>query len=136
MKRITRPICRTLTSCSRLKFCTTFLLTSRFAFFFFNDPATTEFSPLSLPDPFPIFLPPGPCPRARGGFASTVQLPLRAGHAPYFIIVIDFPGPLWVFLPLPILWLFLNPRRLSRGDRKSTRLNSSHLVISYAGFCL
>src|SRR2546426_2928225 len=28
-------------------------------------------------------------------------------------------------------------RRLSRsGDRKSTRLNSSHLVISYAVFCL
>src|SRR5256885_10623543 len=25
---------------------------------------------------------------------------------------------------------------LSAGDRKSTRLNSSHLVISYAGFCL
>src|SRR5256885_10581004 len=24
----------------------------------------------------------------------------------------------------------------SHGDRKSTRLNSSHLVISYAGFCL
>src|SRR5256885_11155252 len=24
----------------------------------------------------------------------------------------------------------------SAGDRKSTRLNSSHLVISYAGFCL
>src|SRR5256885_2696253 len=27
------------------------------------------------------------------------------------------------------------PRR-SQGDRKSTRLNSSHLVISYAVFCL
>src|SRR5256885_10194097 len=27
-------------------------------------------------------------------------------------------------------------QRLSRGDRKSTRLNSSHLVISYAVFCL
>src|SRR5256885_4380733 len=27
------------------------------------------------------------------------------------------------------------PRR-ARGDRKSTRLNSSHLVISYAVFCL
>src|SRR5256885_11270725 len=27
-------------------------------------------------------------------------------------------------------------RRKSRGDRKSTRLNSSHLVISYAVFCL
>src|SRR5256885_10168559 len=26
--------------------------------------------------------------------------------------------------------------RLARGDRKSTRLNSSHLVISYAVFCL
>src|SRR2546426_6087592 len=25
---------------------------------------------------------------------------------------------------------------LDRGDRKSTRLNSSHLVISYAVFCL
>src|SRR5256885_4922887 len=25
---------------------------------------------------------------------------------------------------------------LSNGDRKSTRLNSSHLVISYAVFCL
>src|SRR2546426_3685829 len=27
-------------------------------------------------------------------------------------------------------------RRVQRGDRKSTRLNSSHLVISYAVFCL
>src|SRR2546426_9171636 len=26
--------------------------------------------------------------------------------------------------------------RISQGDRKSTRLNSSHLVISYAVFCL
>src|SRR5256885_6545176 len=29
-----------------------------------------------------------------------------------------------------------DPTRLFRGDRKSTRLNSSHLVISYAVFCL
>src|SRR5256885_5525628 len=28
------------------------------------------------------------------------------------------------------------PHRLPAGDRKSTRLNSSHLVISYAVFCL
>src|SRR5256885_12017543 len=28
------------------------------------------------------------------------------------------------------------PRRAAPGDRKSTRLNSSHLVISYAVFCL
>src|SRR2546426_5960236 len=29
-----------------------------------------------------------------------------------------------------------HPAPTSRGDRKSTRLNSSHLVISYAVFCL
>src|SRR5256885_9071443 len=29
-----------------------------------------------------------------------------------------------------------DPRDLDRRDRKSTRLNSSHLVISYAVFCL
>src|SRR2546426_4790062 len=29
-----------------------------------------------------------------------------------------------------------NSPRPSRADRKSTRLNSSHLVISYAVFCL
>src|SRR2546426_8649316 len=28
------------------------------------------------------------------------------------------------------------PRGFQRADRKSTRLNSSHLVISYAVFCL
>src|SRR2546426_2551540 len=28
------------------------------------------------------------------------------------------------------------PHRQAHGDRKSTRLNSSHLVISYAVFCL
>src|SRR5256885_12295722 len=28
------------------------------------------------------------------------------------------------------------PHPAERGDRKSTRLNSSHLVISYAVFCL
>src|SRR5207244_10660970 len=33
--------------------------------------------------------------------------------------------------------LFPNPERLLRpGDRKSTRLNSSHQIISYAVFCL
>src|SRR5256885_6478088 len=29
-----------------------------------------------------------------------------------------------------------DPPACERGDRKSTRLNSSHLVISYAVFCL
>src|SRR2546426_9014341 len=31
-------------------------------------------------------------------------------------------------------WIYLKGREA--GDRKSTRLNSSHLVISYAVFCL
>src|SRR5256885_12417599 len=30
----------------------------------------------------------------------------------------------------------LNAQKVGRRDRKSTRLNSSHLVISYAVFCL
>src|SRR5256885_12394755 len=34
-----------------------------------------------------------------------------------------------------LLWLSI-PHGSRRQDRKSTRLNSSHLVISYAVFCL
>src|SRR5256885_12962953 len=37
-----------------------------------------------------------------------------------------------VLLPQALLFL----HHLHIGDRKSTRLNSSHLVISYAVFCL
>src|SRR5215467_15627082 len=37
-------------------------------------------------------------------------------------------------LPLPPLCV--HPARQAPKDRKSTRLNSSHLVISYAVFCL
>src|SRR5256885_8701281 len=33
-------------------------------------------------------------------------------------------------------WTRLAPDAVFRTDRKSTRLNSSHLVISYAVFCL
>src|SRR5256885_7153202 len=33
-------------------------------------------------------------------------------------------------------WKLLVPERVAILDRKSTRLNSSHLVISYAVFCL
>src|SRR5688500_19062428 len=38
-----------------------------------------------------------------------------------------------VILNVPVFWV-QNPVHVS--DRKSTRLNSSHLVISYAVFCL
>src|SRR3712207_8273521 len=35
----------------------------------------------------------------------------------------------------PGAWLY-GPREIPHGDRKSTRLNSSHANISYAVFCL
>src|SRR5207302_8806367 len=34
------------------------------------------------------------------------------------------------------VWTFLDLTSLGRQDRKSTRLNSSHVKISYAVFCL
>src|SRR5258705_5949286 len=39
-------------------------------------------------------------------------------------------------VPLPTPELRLADGTVLKGDRKSTRLNSSHLGISYAGFCL
>src|SRR5258708_15434970 len=48
----------------------------------------------------------------------------------------------WLLLIVGLLWLtrrreLLEDRRvLFRSDRKSTRLNSSHQIISYAVFCL
>src|SRR5256885_4812134 len=87
-------------------------------FFFFNDTATTEIYTLSLHDALPISL------RVDGvvqhahpecGNGVTWALELRRGNS---------------------------RQRLAAGtsqgakDRKSTRLNSSHLVISYAVFCL
>src|SRR5256885_11867529 len=46
------------------------------------------------------------------------------------------PAPIWS-TPLVCRQFRFAPRcARSRPDRKSTRLNSSHLVISYAVFCL
>src|SRR2546426_7295345 len=82
-----------------------------FFFFFFNDTATTEIYTLSLHDALPISAHPaiaGGQSRSAHGRASYAPTRPRADHH-------------------------------SAGrhrDRKSTRLNSSHLVISYAVFCL
>src|SRR5256885_16722993 len=81
-----------------------------FFFFFFNDTATTEIYTLSLHDALPISS--GKAPRDRGS-SQTLAEPLTC----------------------PIV--ALTGRSCGRiRDRKSTRLNSSHLVISYAVFCL
>src|SRR2546426_6597678 len=95
-----------------------------FFFFFFNDTATTEIYTLSLHDALPISehfavrpphtLPVGDVGQVDAGPDHVVER--RAG--------LDER-------PLDVL------ERLDRlQDRKSTRLNSSHLVISYAVFCL
>src|SRR5258705_3343508 len=44
-----------------------------------------------------------------------------------------FPVALAVKTPIPLLWFLVLG---ALADRKSTRLNSSHLGISYAVFCL
>src|SRR2546426_6883351 len=88
---------------------------SVFFFFFFNDTATTEIYTLSLHDALPISR---PAPRSRP--------PESAGCEAR-----GWRSARWARRAL---------RRThwcgAIGDRKSTRLNSSHLVISYAVFCL
>src|SRR5256885_12053539 len=77
-------------------------------FFFFNDTATTEIYTLSLHDALPILA---------SKYSSMSAWKSRCS---------------WLrFVKTSTL-----KRTRSRRDRKSTRLNSSHLVISYAVFCL
>src|SRR5256885_11118574 len=84
-----------------------------FFFFFFNDTATTEIYTLSLHDALPIYL------------------QALLGH---LAEMVDARGVTVHFSEARRHGL-QNFRRYRR-DRKSTRLNSSHLVISYAVFCL
>src|SRR5690606_41672828 len=81
--------------------------------FFFKDAATTEIYTLSLHDALPIFiiLVHTGIERRILGAEAAFHLPHHAG---------------------------LDPQIRSYGieDRKSTRLNSSHVKISYAVFCL
>src|SRR5690349_24194092 len=82
---------------------------SDFCFFFFNDTATTEIYTLSLHDALPI----------------SVRRELEV------VVGVDAAQPRRHVL--------VAQRRLDadlREDRKSTRLNSSHVEISYAVFCL
>src|SRR5262245_62327563 len=82
------------------------------SFFFFNDTSATEIYTLSLHDALPIL--------DRGARGST---PARRGRLTEDVQRLELIG--------------LKSRRGSvPRDRKSTRLNSSHLGISYAVFCL
>src|SRR5260221_2055074 len=82
-------------------------------FFFFNDTATTEIYTLSLHDALPIS-------------PDGLGLPGRYRHH-----IEAFPAP-----DLHSRTKGLPGRAQRQRDRKSTRLNSSHTVISYAVFCL
>src|SRR5258705_4838760 len=85
-------------------------------FFFFNDTATTEIYTLSLHDALPI----------------SIVHAVYSGHRYARELDAD-PTTLTYRRDAPL------ERRIasvSQGDRKSTRLNSSHLGISYAVFCL
>src|SRR3712207_8473109 len=87
-------------------------------FFFFNDTATTEIYTLSLHDALPI------CtwsrPRERSAARELGTGTSTAAHRP--VAVSRAPTDSASAVP--------------SGDRKSTRLNSSHANISYAVFCL
>src|SRR2546422_4078598 len=93
-----------------------------FLFFFFNDTATTEIYTLSLHDALPISRQrkrsqgqeaAGP---DQGGIEGGVGVLARAHRQP------------------PTRHQLI--KQPATGDRKSTRLNSSHGYISYAVFCL
>src|SRR2546430_7745038 len=79
-------------------------------FFFFNDTATTEISTLPLHDALPI--------------SAT---PVRSTHPNLPTIRFLPDGSISETSPVMLRLI---------GDRKSTRLNSSHSQISYAVFCL
>src|SRR5256885_9884231 len=70
-------------------------------------------------------------------FFLMIRRPPRSTLFPYTTLFRSPPArPGWrghVYLPPRRR---ARPRRTRRRDRKSTRLNSSHLVISYAVFCL
>src|SRR5437773_5281645 len=82
--------------------------------FLFNDLATTEIYTLSLHDALPILEVFGTLGQPQGTFGSGYDC---AHHA----IVFDAAG---------------TTAYVGSRDRKSTRLNSSHITISYAVFCL
>src|SRR5436305_9185851 len=84
-------------------------------FFFFNDPATTEIYTLSLHDALPI------CLKIRDVF-----------EAPAAEIIVTAHEKLEQYVSTRAE----NEFKSLVEDRKSTRLNSSHVRISYAVFCL
>src|SRR5256885_10698968 len=107
------------------------------SFFFLNDPRPPEFYPLPLHDPLPIY------PMTHHASASRSLGRLRLGKR-CSCGAFGRPSESGTGLPHSKTQATQSPFGegegghwiLNVGDRKSTRLNSSHLVISYAVFCL
>src|SRR3712207_7451637 len=92
---------------------------------FFNDTATTEIYTLSLHDALPISA------ELRGVLARAEEAGIARER-----VVLD-PGIGFAKRTEHSLAVLRElPRIAALGDRKSTRLNSSHANISYAVFCL
>src|SRR2546426_252775 len=90
-------------------------------FFFFNDTATTEIYTLSLHDTLPIFAQRAHAVALREHHPAILHDGDSGSRRPEGL---ESSGDVGVEV------------LLAKRDRKSTRLNSSHLVISYAVFCL
>src|SRR5438552_11699426 len=88
-----------------------------YVIFFFNDTATTEIYTLSLHDALPIYFP-----------------ELTACCIYVASCTVFWPKQVLAWLKCPVTAGHLQGRETE--DRKSTRLNSSHQIISYAVFCL
>src|SRR5439155_25765258 len=94
--------------------------------FFFNAPATTEISTLSLHDALPIYFEFQGADRMRDPFNVIAQAMSEIVQ--------------WIDAPFIAGMMMLGVadaiEHWIAQDRKSTRLNSSHVGISYAVFCL
>src|SRR5438034_11845884 len=91
-----------------------------FIFLFFTDPATTEIYTLSLHDALPILL-------------------VRKSLKRFWSLINIFISITFTLILVLVTFISqgLNLENIGhKEDRKSTRLNSSHTVISYAVFCL
>src|SRR2546429_5325225 len=92
--------------------------------FFCNDTAPTEIYPLSLHDALPIYRVAKKFPRIRFVAFSTASAAPRGGSSSV------------KYAPTSREARASCRAERETIDRKSTRLNSSHGYISYAGFCL
>src|SRR5690606_40896828 len=100
-------------------------------------PPTPDIYTLSLHDALPISMLPALRSKRIDGFATSLPWttqPVVTGDA---IMLLSTPrGDLPEYIPFDYVVLYTRPEVCQKEDRKSTRLNSSHVKISYAVFCL